>query len=244
LTDDIATMKIQASGDLIIGQRRVAPDDAVEALSERMETLPRRLIQIERVPLGVYRGLGFGMVLHSHYAPEVYLEGSVTRQDRLSRDHHGPRAVWNAVERLAGSYESTRDSVRQELSIAQAQLRDFQAREGQEFGHADYLTRLTELRDQLKTALSSEAPPEGMPIAAELAERIKELRAGHGSIIQAAPEPAAKRKVSAEEPVTSRILRKAAEDVPAVAVEQQSITDEAATRITDRIKGAATAWSR
>ena len=33
-----------------------------------------------RVPLGIYRGLRFGLVLHPQFPPDVYLEGATTRQ--------------------------------------------------------------------------------------------------------------------------------------------------------------------
>ena len=36
----------------------------------------------------------------------------------------------NALDRLAGNYESQRNQARQELSIAEGQLRDYQARLG------------------------------------------------------------------------------------------------------------------
>ncbi len=58
------------------------------------------------MPLGTYRGLRFGMVLNPQWSPEVYLEGATTRLDTLSRDHHGPRAVLNALDRLASAYGS------------------------------------------------------------------------------------------------------------------------------------------
>ena len=67
--------------------------------------VPQNVMQTRRVPLGVYRGLRFGMVLHPQYRPEIYLEGQITRQDMLSREHQGPRAVLNALERVAGNLD-------------------------------------------------------------------------------------------------------------------------------------------
>jgi hypothetical protein len=75
----------------------------------------------------VNRGLRFSVVLHPQFAPEVYLEGAATRQSMLSRDHHGPRAVLNAVERLAGGYGPECDRVGQDLAITENQLRDYGA---------------------------------------------------------------------------------------------------------------------
>jgi len=45
----------------------------------------------------------------------------------LSRDHHGPRAVLNALDRLASADGSEVAGNRQELTIAESQLRDYQA---------------------------------------------------------------------------------------------------------------------
>jgi hypothetical protein len=128
----------------------------------------------------------------------------------LSREHQGPRAVLNALERLARGYGIERDRTRQDLELAATQLRDYQARVGQPFAHQDYLSRLTVLRDQLKAGLSS-APPEpgteALPCVAELAEQIKALKSSHR--IEAAPERTSKRRTEAEAPVTARIRRRA-----------------------------------
>ncbi len=97
------------------------------------EALPRDIRETTRVPLGKYRGLRFGLVLHPHFPPEVYLEGAATCQSGFLREHQGPRAVLNAVERLAGAYDAECARVRQNLTIAESQLRDYQARLGQPF---------------------------------------------------------------------------------------------------------------
>ncbi len=92
--------------------------------------------------------------------------------------------------------------LRQDLTIAEGQLRDCQARLGQTFPHEHYPSELAALQDQLKVALSG---VEGAPDAAEVAGRIKTLRAGN--TIEPRAERVVKR-VSAEEPVTARILRR------------------------------------
>ena len=107
--------------------------------------MPRNVRDTTRVPLGIYRGLRFGMVLHPQFPPDVYLEGAITRQSTLSRDHQGPRAVLNALERLASGYGSECVRVRQDLAIAESQLRDYQARLGKPFLHDAYLSELTSL---------------------------------------------------------------------------------------------------
>jgi hypothetical protein len=202
LTADHATLKAHADDPIAIGKRASSGEDALGILGERLDTLPAYVSEARRISLGVYRGLRFGIVRHPQYAPEVYLEGATTRQWTLSREHHGPRAVLNALERLAGGYGSECDRVREDLTIARDQQRDYQARLGQPFTHDAYLSGLTALRDQLKVGLSGATPEAGsepQPGVAELAEQIKALRAAR--TIEATPERTGQRRTSAEEPV-------------------------------------------
>jgi hypothetical protein len=189
-------------------------EEVVVVLGNELDSLPRSVRETRRFPLGLYRGLSFGLILHPQYAPEVYVEGATTRESMLSREHHGPRAVLNALERLAGTYDTQCTSIRQDLAIAEAQLRDYQARLGAPFPHDSYLSKLTALRDQLKTGLSGmtpEPPTEPQPTVSELAQQIKALKATH--TIEATPERIGKGRSSAEEPVTARI-RRLAERIP------------------------------
>jgi hypothetical protein len=113
------------------------------------------------------------------------------------------------LDRLASGYRSECDRVRQDLAIAEAQLRDYQACLGKPFSHEVYLLRLTALRDQLKSSLSEATPEPGAeppPPASEVAEQIKQLKSTH--TVEPAPERTGVRRFSAEEPVTARIRRK------------------------------------
>ena len=209
LSADLATATAHAGDPVTIGGHACSREDAVAVLTQSLDTLPQTVRETKKFPLGTYRGLHFGLVLNPQWAPEVYLEGATTRQDTLSREHHGPRAVLNALERLVGNYESQRNQARQELSIAEGQLRDYQERFGKPFAHESYLSELTQLRDQLKAGLSGATPEPGteqLPGVPELAERIKTLKAAQ--TIEAAPERTGKRRTSAEEPVTARIRRR------------------------------------
>src|SRR5207244_1514590 len=72
-----------------------------------------------------------------------------------------------------------------------------------------YLTELTELRDRLKSGLSSTAhEPDGDkgPGVSELADRIKALKAAHS--VEATPQRARQKHSTAEEPITTRIRRR------------------------------------
>jgi hypothetical protein len=208
-TADMATATADAAEPIIIGNRSAVREDAVNILGECLTSLPKWVREEQRIPLGVYSGLRFGLVLHPQWPPEVYLEGAITRRSTLSREHHGPRAILNGVERLVGDYGSECARVQQDLAIAQAQLRDYQNRLGKPFLHDFYLCQLTALRDQLKSGLSgatSDPNVEPPPSVAELAQQIKALRAAH--TIDAAPQRIWKRRGSPEEPVTTRIRRR------------------------------------
>jgi hypothetical protein len=209
LTGDQLTAKDHAGDPITIGGRAPAREDISDALGGKLDALPRDVRDTRRVPLGTYRGLRFGIVLHPQFPPSVYLEGAVARQSSLSREHQGPRAVLNALERLAGGYDSECDRIRQDLAIAEAQLRDYQARLGKAFVHERYLAELTGLRDQLKSRLSATARESGeaeRPSVSELAERIKTLKAAH--TVEAAPQRVRQKQSTAEEPVTARIRRR------------------------------------
>ena len=209
LTADQATATAHAADPIIIGKRRFSREDTTAALAEQLDSLPNNVREKTRIPLGTYRGLRFGMVLHPQWSPEVYLEGATTRLDTLSRDHHGPRAVMNALERLVGAYGSDSARVRQDLSIAESQLRDYQASLGKPFPHEAYLSELTGLRDQLKAGLSGaarERDDTDGPSVSDLAERIKALKAAHS--IEATPQRVRTKQSRAEEPVTARIRRR------------------------------------
>ena len=210
LTTDRETSASHADDRMTIGSRTVSRDDEVKALGGLLDTLPRNVSEIRRFPLGMYRGLRFGLVLHPQFAPELYLEGTITRHEILSRDHHGPRAILNALENLAASYGSTQcESTRKELAIAEAQLRDYQARLGAPFIHDAYLAELTDLRDQLKAGLSGNGAgarrrSRTVRRRTRRANQDVESLTHHRGCPERTTEPA----VSAEEPVTARIRRR------------------------------------
>jgi hypothetical protein len=194
---------------IIIGKRSCSREEVAAALGSQLNAMPGSVREQRRFPLGTYRGLRFGMVLHPQFAPEVYLEGKVTRLDTLSRDHHGPRAVLNALDRLTGGYASDCVRVQKELGITESQLRDYRARLGSAFLHEGYLAELTGLRDRLKAALSGDGRDSeagSAESASEPAQSIKNLNAGQ--TIDSSPQRLGQVRLSAEVPVTARILRK------------------------------------
>ena len=120
LEEDLATVTAQAEGPLTVGDRLFDRED-LEPLGNRLKSLPEKVRETGRFPLGRFRGLKFGLIVHPQGGREVYLEGATTRETQLSRESQGPRAVMNALERLAGSYESQAKAAGQELAIAEAQ---------------------------------------------------------------------------------------------------------------------------
>ena len=207
IRNDEAVAMARIDDPISIGGRTYPRDDIIEVLGTKLDALPKHVREPTKVPLGHYRGLRFGLVLDGNFPPEVFLEGATTRTTGLSREHQGPRAVMNSLERLVVAYGTESERVKQDLEIAEAQLRDYQARLGKPFTLEAYLTELTRLRDQLKAGLSGVAPQpdkkqEGLSIS-ELAERIKTLKASQ--TIESTPQRARQKHSSAEVPVTTRI---------------------------------------
>jgi hypothetical protein len=216
---DQATLLAHASDPLTIAGRVCHPDDQSALLGNALDRLPALVSRTSQFDLGVYRGLGFGIMLHPSSAPEVFLKGAATRCAPLSREHHGRRAVLNALGRLAESYAEQDKTTGRELALARQQLADYQARLGNPFPSDTYLEELTQLRDHLRHALSgraasSPAPDPGQPptsSTADLADRIRLLQASH-----TADEPSERScdqpMATAEEPVTTRLRRRVASD--------------------------------
>ena len=184
LGEDVATLA--ADDRIVVGNRTLSHADAVDAVGVRMERLPRQVGETRTVPLGLYHGLAFGLVLHPLGSLEAYLDGRVQRRSEL-RDQAGPRAVLNAVERLAGGYAAEWERAEQDLAVFRGQRTDFEARLGAVFPHDAYARQLTDLRDRLRAGLAEKAPdavPEGSTVS-ELAEQIAALRGRHA--VEAAP---------------------------------------------------------
>jgi len=223
LSADKATAIAHADDSIVIGKHVVLRQDVMAALGQLLDSTPRTVSDMRRIPLGVYHGLRFGIILHAFSAPDAYLEGAATIRSTLFRDP-GPRAVLNALERLASSYALECERAQRDLSVAEGQLRDYQARLGRPFALDSYLAQLTALRDQLRAGLSAAPAEEGeekRPDVSELAEQIKALKAAN--TFDSAPGRTAKRVVAAEEPVTTRIRRRTETSLTADATEPDVI---------------------
>ncbi|WP_437186526.1 DEAD/DEAH box helicase family protein [Planctomicrobium sp. SH668] len=209
LTGDEQAVKQHEGDPIAIGKHPLARDDVTAVLGKRLDVLPFSVREPTRVPIGIYRGLAFGVIVHPNFPPDVYLEGVITRTSSLSKEHQGPRAVLNALERIATGYASETVRIRQDLLIAESQLRDYQARLGKPFLLEAYLSELTELRDQLKAKLSAsgqESADSKGPATPALAERIKALKAAN--TLEDMPQRSERKQSRAEEPITVRIRRR------------------------------------
>ncbi len=225
LTADQATAESHADDPIAIGNRAPAHEDVANVLGGKLDALPRSVGTPTRLALGTYCGLRFGIVLHPQFPADVYLEGRTIRQYMLSKEHQGPRAVLNVLERLANGYGPECGRTRQDLAIAEAQLRDYRERLGAPFTLDAYLSELTALRDQLKAGLSSTVhrDDEEGPSLSELADKIKALKSAYN--IEAAPERVRQKHSSAEEPITARIRRRAEESAANQAIHSASGTN-------------------
>ena len=230
-TQDMATAKAHADDPITIGERTCKREEALELLGRPPEIPARRRARdAQRPPRATIAACASALRCPRTAVPEVFVEGARRAMAPLSRDHHGPRAILNAVERLVGSYDAQCDTRPADLAIAQDQLRDYQARLGAPFPHDAYLTELTGLRDQLKAALSITTPDPAakpLPPAHELADQIKALKAAH--TIEAAPQRLTARSAArAEEPIAARIRHRVKESARSSPEEDTSLPAAAA----------------
>lgn len=160
LKADQATLKANELEPIVIAGKRSMIESQNAMLAEQLERLPLEVNNPMRRYLGEYHGLPFGIHLHPHLAPEIFLEGGITRFASVTREP-GARAVFNALRRLEDSYPEQEGKAEAELSLAQKQLIDYQGKIGKEFQFGAYADSLRSLRDELKIALSDKHLAEG-----------------------------------------------------------------------------------
>jgi hypothetical protein len=77
LTADKDTATAHAADPITIGNRATSREDATDLLGERLKSVPDYARELKRVPLGVYRGLRFGLVSSEHAGRALHLPASV-----------------------------------------------------------------------------------------------------------------------------------------------------------------------
>lgn len=127
------------------------------------------------------------------------------------KDNPGPRAVFNALDRLIESNPAEQQRAEQDRAVAEGQLRDYRSRLGTEFAQAEYLRELSGLRDRLQQGLAGRVS-EGEPSVAEVAEQIGRLRAAN-KVEGVTKRPMNRSTHHAERPVTARIRERMAGEV-------------------------------
>jgi N12 class adenine-specific DNA methylase len=213
LLRDQATLTAHADDPVSIDGRACLSDEVLSRLGKRLDSAPAQVSQTTRSLMGQFRGLMFGLVQYANFRPEVFLEGTIARTASLSRDQFGPRAMLNALERLAGGYAQEYEAAERNLALAEGQLRDYDERRGKPFDHEAYLTELDRVRDALRDVLSGrrqerqEGDEQAQPTAGDLVDRIKQLRSAH-TIDADARRPSHERASTAEEPITARVRRR------------------------------------
>lgn len=191
-----------------IGNRSFADDEASEILSDRLEVMPNHVVDTRRISLGVYRGLGFSIILRPQGRPDICLEGEMSRARRLSSATPGPAAVINALRRLVESYSTEIDHAEKDISLTDSRLQDYRARLNSPFEHETYAQELTELRNALSGQLTGQVTVKSDDNlnSAQLVARINSLLAGNTT--DSTPERNQTRHVAAEESVITRIRKR------------------------------------
>lgn len=207
LRADQLTLNERAGDSFMLEGKRLSRDDLLIRLGKRLESLP--LSRSGKVPLGGYCGLEAGLTFLADQPVELYLQGQTLRTARFSRDLPGPRALLNAMERLAAGYGEQIEKAQRDLALCESQLKDYGERIGKKFEFETYVSELEALRDALKVKLANPASPQQedpSPTAAKISEQIKERMAAHQ--IESAPKRIqAQRGVIAERPVAARVKR-------------------------------------
>ena len=127
LPDDIKRLEKRLDG-LTTDMATMAANDGIpsrEAVGNRMSRIPEKVSETYRTKLGTYRGLEAGIILLPLGGTEVYLDGDVRCREQLVRDNPGPRAVLNALERLAGGYDHDCRHLKADIAVKQGQLSDY-----------------------------------------------------------------------------------------------------------------------
>jgi N12 class adenine-specific DNA methylase len=179
LTADAEIATAHADEPITVGVHACLREELLARLGNSLDSVPKHVSDTRRFPLGIYHGLKFGLVLHPHFSPDIYLEGQTILQAGLLREHQGPRAIINALQRLAGNYDSERSRIRQDISVATSQLDGYQSRLGLPFPHEVYLSELAPLANLLRRGLSSKpSEPSTELNITEVINRVKALFAG------------------------------------------------------------------
>ena len=141
---------------ITIGEHGLTPTRTrSKPLANRLKSLPDEVHETRRVPLG-----RVSRARIRHRAAPARRAGGVPGRRRHAARHalprsHGPRAVLNALDRLAGTLRGPgRHRPARTWRSPKASSATTRPASAQPFAHDAYLAELTGLRDQLKAGLS------------------------------------------------------------------------------------------
>ncbi len=216
LTADEATATAHAGDPITIGGRTCSREDVPDILGGKLDALPKNVRETTRIPLGTYRGLRFGMVLHPQFPPDVYLEGAI---DAPVHAVAGPPGAACRPERPGTPGQRLR--LRMRPRPARPRHRRIPASRlpgppGQALPARCLPVRtdqpcVTSSRPGFPARPMSQATRKGRAFP-NWPRQIKALKAAHS--IEATPQRVRQKHSSAEEPVTARIRRRT-EAIPA-----------------------------
>ncbi len=211
LSEDLNVIQSIDHPEFEIQGQRILSDDLFRALDDALLRIPERTQSIRHFALGKYHGLEFGIQVTPYGSKDVYVKGATTRLADTARDSLGPKAVMNALERIASSYQQRITMTEKDLQLCKQQLTDYRSRKDSVFANDAYMQELRVLRDQLRLSLSSSfsAPNEGqVPLdASAIAEQINALKAQH-SQTQHSERTVGTAVILPEESVTGRIRQR------------------------------------
>lgn len=206
LQEDTATVEASHERGLVLGGYRVPPDEWTKMVGDALDRLPITTDNYQKLSMGDYKGLRFGLILHRDSAREVFLEGKLLHCERLGCEHQGPRAVLNALERLCRELPEATRQTKEELALSEKQLQDYASKLNQPFTYDSYRAELDRLRGLLKSKLTANVATADTESAEDLAEQIKQLSSV--SQVDFGCEPSHRKETVAAEAVTTSIKRR------------------------------------
>ncbi|MCY2963527.1 MAG: helicase-related protein [Planctomycetota bacterium] len=82
---DLETVNAHSEDPITIGNRQYSIAESLEPLGRRLDETPKNVSETTVIPLGLHKGLQFGIVLHPQWPREVSIQGTITRRETLSR---------------------------------------------------------------------------------------------------------------------------------------------------------------
>ncbi|MCC7336560.1 MAG: DEAD/DEAH box helicase family protein [Pirellulaceae bacterium] len=177
LENDLKTLGSNNHPEFEIYGKTLSRDELLPYLAGQLALIPEHLSDRRRIRIGSVHGLEFGLDV-SAFGREVYIKGDATIIESVSSTA-GARAILNALSRIEASYEPRMDDTRSKLALTSQQLSDYQERLGKPFVLESYITQLTDLRNQLRSALTeskSNAEIGERPSIADTVDQIVSLR--------------------------------------------------------------------